>query len=125
MIARASRALMRVRERPHKRGLEHRDDQRVVVAVDAGSRTMLCTSGTICMSTISAHKPIAVSMVAGRVCRCGVGSRRVRWSVIDQSFEKSLPKKVRPKPENRMDPAVTNLGHGNLDLNKNLFHTMV
>ena len=50
-------------------------------AADSGDDTS-CATGTNCMIMISTQRPIAVSMVAGRVCRCGVGVRFSLTSVI-------------------------------------------
>src|SRR5260370_29015157 len=70
---------MRAPERTHKR--PHNDERGsgesycVLVVADGESRPepRSRTSGTSCMTTISTQRPIAVSIVAGRVRNTGVG----------------------------------------------------
>src|SRR5690242_21729585 len=53
------------------------------------------------MIRIRTQSPIAVSMVAGRVCKCGVGSRLLCMSVMGTlpGIEMNTSSKGRPKPE--------------------------
>lgn len=61
-----------------------RAGQRTDAVTAPGAREPVddCMSGTRCMSMMSTHSPIAVSMVAGRVRRCGLGCRTLRWSAM-------------------------------------------
>jgi hypothetical protein len=64
-------------------------------------------SGTNWISMMSTQRPIAVIMVAGRVCKCGFSSRFWRWSGIGGHPPNDFFKKDLPKPEIKVGPADT------------------
>src|SRR4051812_10714443 len=76
---------MRVPERVHKRPPTPRRVYRTEAVTDVGMREPEPSdwnSGTSWISMMITQRPIAVSIVAGRVCRCGTGLRALDWSVI-------------------------------------------
>src|SRR5690348_7275748 len=50
---------------------------------------------------MSAQRPIAVSMVAGRVCKCGFGTRFWRWSGIGGHLPNDFFKTICRNPKYR------------------------
>jgi hypothetical protein len=89
---------MRVPERVHKHPNRARPGyQRVLATTGAGTRLVVMSrvSGTSCMTTITAQRPMAVSIVAGRVFKRGVGACTRRSSVM-ANHSKIASSKERP-----------------------------
>ena len=92
---------MRVPGRAHKRPKIYRATAVVVVVVVVVMRlrppSLNC--GSNCMTMMNTHKPIAVSMVAGRVRRTGVGAFARRSSDMTDPSENCFVKTTASSPE--------------------------
>jgi hypothetical protein len=115
---------MRVPGRAHKRPKIYRATAVVVVVVAVVMRlsppSLNC--GTNCMTMMNTHKPMAVSMVAGRVRRTGVGAFARRSSDMTDPSEKLLRQNHGQQPR-ILGQAVETIKHKVISFNKNVSNT--
>src|SRR5215216_5530982 len=116
---------MRVPGRAHKRPKIYRATAVVVVVVVAAVMRLRPPSlncGTNCMTMMNTHKPMAVSMVAGRVRRTGVGAFARRSSDMTDPSEKLLRQNHGHRPR-ILGQAVETIKHKVISFNKNVSNT--
>ena len=114
---------MRVPGRAHKRPKIYRATAVVVVvAVVMRLRPPSLNCGSNCMTMMNTHKPIAVSMVAGRVRRTGVGAFARRSSDMTDPSEKLLRQNHGQQPR-ILGQAIETIKHKVISFNKNVSNT--
>ena len=77
----------------------------IVVVCRRVAASWIC--GTSWISMMSTQRPMAVIMVAGRVCKCGLGSRFWRWSDMADISPNDFFKKTCRDPKYEVRPADT------------------
>ena len=90
---------MRVPGRAHKRPKLYRATAVVIVVLEMRLRPPSLNCGSNCMTMMNTHRPIAVSMVAGRVRRTGVGLFARRSSDMTDPSENCFVKTTANDPE--------------------------
>ena len=90
---------MRVPGRAHKRPKLYRATAVVIVVLEMRLRPPSLNCGSNCMTMMNTHRPIAVSMVAGRVRRTGVGLFARRSSDMTDLFQNCFVKTTAGGPE--------------------------
>ena len=96
-------------------------DEAVAVGTRPGPPSR--NSGTSCMIMMNTQRPIAVSMVAGRVRRTGVGLCARRSSDITDPSKMTSSKQTAERPEYLATPMKT-IGHSLAAFKKNVSITM-
>src|SRR6185503_8039245 len=110
---------MRVPGRAHKRPKTYRATAVVTVADEMRLRPLSLNCGSNCMTMMNTHRPMAVSMVAGRVRRTGVGLFARRSSDMTDLSQKLLRQNHGQRP-GILGQAVKTIKHRSVPFNKNV-----
>src|SRR4029453_3242360 len=114
---------MRVPGRAHKRPKTYRATAGGIVVPEMRLRPPSPNCGSNCMTMMNRHRPMAVSMVAGRVRRTGVGLFARRSSDMTDLSQKLLRQNHGRRPR-ILGQAVGTIKHRVLSFNKNVSNTI-